>query len=287
MRLLAACLLSVTLCIFPARGIAQLPPAATLSGIANVAIHVADVSRSRDFYQKLGFELAFTLSKDGTEGFLKVNDHQFIEMDPQQPSTQGFRVCFESDDLATLRRAYLARDLSPTPITHDGAGNLLFTLDGPEQQKIEYTQYVPGSLHSKDKGQHLGNNRISSQIAGVGLSIEDPVAARAFYEKIGFHESRHALEPGLIPLLLPGQSGQFVEITPGAFAIFLAVASVRHAAAQLNALHIGFEKQGSMLKQDSMLTVKDPDGNRIVFVTIEPETGRRLLQIPQIPWPIK
>ena len=45
-----------------------------------------------------------------------------------------------------------------------GAGNLLFTMDGPMQpngpQNIEYTEYQPGSLHSNDEGQHLGPDRV-------------------------------------------------------------------------------------------------------------------------------
>jgi catechol 2,3-dioxygenase-like lactoylglutathione lyase family enzyme len=113
----------------------------------------------------------------------------------------------------------------------------------------------------------------------VSLRTEDPVAARTFYEqKLGFHESLHALEPGLIPLLLPGPSGQLVEITPGAYQIFFSVNSLWHATSQLKALHLSVQKQGSML------TVQDPDGNRIVFATIEPETGRHLMQMPKIPW---
>jgi hypothetical protein len=53
------------------------------------------------------------------------------------------------------------------------------------------------------------------------------------------------------------------------------VPSVRHAASQLNAANIAFEKH------DSMLTVQDPDGTRLVFLTVQSETGWRL---PQIPW---
>jgi catechol 2,3-dioxygenase-like lactoylglutathione lyase family enzyme len=281
MRLFRACLLALFL--FPTLASAQIPTA-TLAGIAHVAIRVSDLTRARDFYQKLGFEQAFTLSKDGkiSEAFFKVNDHQFIEIYPQQDPSQslGFmHLCFESSDLEGLHHAYLARSLTPTPVQHAGAGNLLFTMVGPEQQNIEYTQYMPGSLHSKDQGQHLGTDRISKEIWGVSLRMEDPVAARTFYEQqMGFHESRNALEPGLIPLLLPGTSGQVVEITPGADQILFAVPSVRHAAAQLNDAHIAFEKN------DSMLTVQDPDGNRLVFLSVQSETGWRLPQLPQIPW---
>jgi catechol 2,3-dioxygenase-like lactoylglutathione lyase family enzyme len=115
--------------------------------------------------------------------------------------------------------------------------------------------------------------------------MEDPVAARAFYEQqLGFHESRHPLDPGLIPLLLPGSSNEMVEITPNVFQLLLSVPSLRHAASQLKDKNLQVEKQGSLL------AVKDPDGNRIVFVDVEPETGRRLLQLPKLPklpWPSK
>jgi catechol 2,3-dioxygenase-like lactoylglutathione lyase family enzyme len=281
MRLLRPCLL-LALLLSAVLGKAQMPPPTTLAGIAHVALRVSDLARSRDFYQKLGFEQAFAFTKDGitTEVFLKVNDRQFIEMYPQQqpPQEIGFmHVCFESTDLEQLNRAYLARDLSPTPVKRAGAGNLLFTMVGPEQQNIEYTQYMPGSLHSKDQGQHLGANRISQEIFGVRLRMEDPVVARAFYEeKLGFHESRNVIEPELIPLLMPGSSGQLVEMTPGVFQMLLSVPSLRRTGAQLKALNIAFEKE------KSMLVVQDPDGNRVAFLSVEPDAARWHVPIPKL-----
>jgi catechol 2,3-dioxygenase-like lactoylglutathione lyase family enzyme len=133
---------------------------------------------------------------------------------------------------------------------------------------------MPGSLHTKDQGLHLGEDRISKEIVGISLSVEDPVAARAFYQqKLGFYESRHPFEPGLIPLLLPGSSNEMVEITPNVFQLLLSVPSVRHAASQLRDKNLQPEKQANML------TVKDPDGNRIVFVDVDPG----LLQMPKMP----
>ena len=150
----------------------QIQPA-NLAGIAHVAFRVSDLTRSRIFYQKLGFEQAFVTSKNGktTESFLKANDHQFIEIYPQQDPSQsiGFmHVCFEATDLEALNHAYLGRSLTPTPVKGAGAGNLLFTMVGPEEQNIECTQYMPGSLHTKDQGQHLGEDRISKEIVGCG-----------------------------------------------------------------------------------------------------------------------
>jgi len=238
-----------------------------LAGIAHVAIRASDLARSRDFYQKLGFEQAFTLSKDGvtTESFIKVNDRQFIEMYPKQPSQPiGFmHVCFEGTDLEALNRFYLARGLSPTPVKRAGAGNLLFTMEGPEKQNIEYTQYMPGSLHSNDQGKHLGANRISTELVAFGLGMNDELAAETFYrQKLGFQPLQRFFEPGLMALQLPGRSRQAVQITPAASAckIFFTVSSLARAAARLKALHL------SVLQQGSVLTIQDPDGNRIILV---------------------
>jgi catechol 2,3-dioxygenase-like lactoylglutathione lyase family enzyme len=257
--------------------------APVLAGIAHAAIRVTDLARSRDFYEKLGFEEAFSMSKGGTptEAFLKVNDLQFIELYPQrQPSQQiGFmHICFEAADLDALNREYAARGLSPAPVKRAGAGNLLFTMAGPEQQNIEYTHYMPDSMHTKDRGKHLGANRISEKIVGLSLEMEDTGAAQTFYEqKLGFTPLHHGLglgsgsglEPGVIALKLPGPSGQEVEITQraagSAFRLFFAVSDLRRTAAQLRALQLPVEKH------KSALSIVDPDGNRIVFVKVKPE----------------
>lgn len=247
-----------------------------LAGIAHAAIRVADLAKSRDFYEKLGFEEAFSMSRDGkpTQSFIKVNDRQFIELYPQiKPSdTIGFmHVCFESAEIEALNKAYLARGLSPIPVRKAGAGNLLFTMAGPEQQNIEYTQYMPGSKHTNDRGLHLGANRVSEQIVAMGIEMQDPAAARTFYEeKLAFAPAASpvpSLEPGQIWLALPGPSGLRIEIVqhgPGsAFQLFFGVSDLRRTAAQLKALQIPSEKH------KSMLSIQDPDGNRIVFVRVK------------------
>jgi catechol 2,3-dioxygenase-like lactoylglutathione lyase family enzyme len=244
-----------------------------LAGIAHAAIRVSSLARSRDFYEKLGFEEAFAMDQNGTptESFLKVNDRQFIELYPQREPSQaiGFmHVCFEADDLEGLNRFYESRRLAPNPVKRAGAGNLLFTMAGPEQQNIEYTQYMPGSKHSNDRGKHLGANRIGGQILAVGIDMQDPSAATAFYkEKLGFVEGG-ALETGQTWLDLPGPSGQLVEIVqkaPGtAFQLSFSVSDLHRARAQLEALHLIAEIH------KSTIAVLDPDGNRIVLVKRRP-----------------
>lgn len=243
--------------------------ASDLAGIAHVAFRVANLDKSRDFYKMLGFEEAFAMDQGGTptQSFLKINDTQFIELYPKRQPSQpiGFmHVCFESTDVEALNRLYGSGGLSPIPVRRAGAGNLLFTLEGPERQNIEYTQYMPGSKHWVDRGNHLGSNRISEQIYAVGIEMQELAPARTFYvEKLGF-TSEQSSDPKQIWLRLPGQSGQRVEIVqqaPGvAFQLFLSVADLNHAGVQLKTLQIPF------VKHKSMLSIEDPDGNLVVLV---------------------
>jgi catechol 2,3-dioxygenase-like lactoylglutathione lyase family enzyme len=251
----------------PGQTAAQTP---ALSGIAHAAIRVSDLGRSTAFYEKLGFEEAFAMDKGGTptEAFLKINDRQFLELYPQQDPSQpiGFmHVCFESKDIERLNQEYLSRGLAPTPVRKAGAGNLLFTMQGPERQNIEYTQYMPGSKHTNDIGLHLGPDRISKQIVGLGIEMQTPVAAKAFYvDKLGFSPSPYHWEAGFEALGIAGKLGEQIEFVPPAagstFRLIFSVADLSRTAVQLKALQL------SVVKGKSELSVQDPDGNTIVFV---------------------
>jgi catechol 2,3-dioxygenase-like lactoylglutathione lyase family enzyme len=240
-----------------------------LAGIAHAAIRVADLNKSRGFYKKLGFEEAFFMAPNEivTQSFLKVNDLQFIELYPRKKPTDpiGFmHLCFESSEIAALNSSYATHGLAPLPVRRAGAGNLLFTMEGPEKQNIEYTQYMPGSRHSSDRSMHLGASRIAVKIAAMGIEMQEPTAAATFYrQRLGFKPARTVM-PGQISLELPGASGQqiqFVQRGAGsAFQIYFAVPNLRQTAARLHALQI------TVKKQFSMLTIQDPDGNQIFFV---------------------
>jgi catechol 2,3-dioxygenase-like lactoylglutathione lyase family enzyme len=257
---------------YTSTNVAQEPTKTTnLAGIAHAAIRVADLDASRSFYEKLGFEEAFFMSQNGktTQSFIKVNDRQFIELYPRrQPSEPvGFmHICFESTAIEALNSAYAARGLSPIPVRRAGAGNLLFTMQGPEKQNIEYTQYMPGSKHTNDRGLHLGAHRIADQIVAMGIEMQDPAAAVAYYkEKLDFKPG-HALQPGQTWLELPGLPSQQVEIVqhaPGtAFQFFFSVPDLKRTAAQLKSLQIPVQKQ------KKALLIQDPDGNHILFVKL-------------------
>jgi catechol 2,3-dioxygenase-like lactoylglutathione lyase family enzyme len=241
----------------------QAPP---FAGIAHVAIRVHDLAASRAFYEKLGFEQAFELSRNGVpyESFIKVNDHQFIELyppDAKNPDPGFLHVCFEGIDLNAIHDEYVSHGLTPIAVRKAGAGNLLFTLRGPENQNIEYTQYMPGSLHSSDEGKHLGANRVADAMVTVSLAMHDPEAARDFYlNQLSFK----SIAGNPMSLHMPGNSGQEIEIVPydsiGTHAqLTFETSNLSHA------VHLLRKQQVAVVKSKDTLSVTDPDGNTLLI----------------------
>lgn len=243
------------------------PPA--LAGIAHVAIRVHDLDASAKFYKALGFDQPFNLSRDGQlyEAFVKINDTQFIELYPttaKNPEPSFLHLCFEAADLNAVYQDYTTRGLTPrTSLRKAGAGNLLFTMDGPRQpfgpQNIEYTQYEPGSKHYNDRGKGLGADRVADKLVRVSLAVEDPAAARDFYvNQLEFKP----IAGSLTLYHLPGDSGEQVELVPAATLgnrarITLQSGSLSHTEHLLRKQHITFTKI------EGAVAVIDPDGNEI------------------------
>jgi catechol 2,3-dioxygenase-like lactoylglutathione lyase family enzyme len=242
-----------------------------LNGIAHVALRVKDLAASTAFYQSLGFEMPFSLSRDGAvyESFIKINDTQFIELYPtteKDPDPAFLHLCFEGADLQAIYDDYKSRGLNPTPVRKAGAGNLLFTMPGPEQpsgpQNIEYTQYMPGSRHTLDQGQHLGPDRIADRLIGVTISVKDADAARDFYiNGLQFKPISH----NPMFLHLPGESGQQVQISPANIMgnrarITLVSDNLGKATRTLKKHNITV----TQLKDSKSITLTDPDDNVII-----------------------
>jgi catechol 2,3-dioxygenase-like lactoylglutathione lyase family enzyme len=255
------------------------PSTLPFNGVAHIAIRVKDIATSVAFYNKLGYQQAFAMTRpDGTitQSFIKINDKQFIELYPIAPSNptqdkpEFLHLCLEGVDLNAIHDAYIAEGLTPIAVRKAGAGNLLFTMKGPMQfrdpQNIEYTQYMPESLHSKDIGLHVGSDRIADKMIVVSLAMQDPAAAKAYYvDKLGFSVSPK--NPML--LNLPGTSGQQVEIVPldplgSKSSITLQAASISAAQSQLTAQKVVFIPSNG--KPGSPIVVTDPDGNLINIV---------------------
>lgn len=237
-----------------------------VKGIAHIALRVSDLDSSRNFFHRLGFEEAFFFTRDGktTEVFVKVNDRQFIELYPRTEAGQPLgwmHVCYEADSLDALNALYVARGLRPSPVVKGGAGNLIFSLDDPEGRVVEFTQYLPGSMHFADRGKHLGEHRISNLLVGIRIAIPGLVAAEKFYNAgLGFEEQD--AKAG-VRMRISNESDQWIELGNASDSrgteFRLLVPNTDRAARQALA-------QGLAVKRQRRLAyVSDPDGNVFAF----------------------
>jgi catechol 2,3-dioxygenase-like lactoylglutathione lyase family enzyme len=244
-------------------------PPPPFNGIAHVALRVHDLAASVAFYEKLGFEQAFDLRKDNVpyESFIKINDHQFIELYPtteRNPDIGFLHLCFEGVDLNAIYDDYISRGLTPTAVRKAGAGNLLFTMAGPQQpsgpQNIEYTQYMPDSLHSNDQGKHLGSDRVADKLIAVALAMKDPAAARDFYiNQLHFKP----IANDQMDMHMPGESGQEIEIVTATFG---AKARLTLGSENLSKAARHLHKEGvAAVKNGATLTITDPDSNILLL----------------------
>jgi hypothetical protein len=129
-------------------------------------------------------------------------------------------------------------------------------------QNIEYTQYMPGSLHSDDQGKHLGPDRVADKLIAVALAMKDTASARDFYiNQLQFKP----IANDQMDLHMPGESGQEVEIVTATLGtqarLTLESASLAKAARHLHKENVAAVKNGATL------TITDPDGNILILET--------------------
>lgn len=237
-----------------------------IDGIAHIAYRVSNLDAELAFLKKLGYEEAFRMTREGrtSEVFVKVNDRQFIEVYPRTMPNQPLgwmHVCYESADLNALHDSMVAHGLAPRPVQKAGAGNLITSLKDPSGRTTEFTQYEPGSLHTLDRGKHLGANRVSDTLLGFDVPVQNLHAAQEFYTNLGF-EVESADQT--LRMAAPGNENLRIEVRaeqPGAQAETLfTVPDAKNAEGQL-----GY--QGLVVKRiKKLVIVHDPDGNPLVFL---------------------
>lgn len=262
-RRTVALLMVVLLSCLPG-AFAQAPP---VSGIAHIALRVGDLQRERAFFHALGFDEAFVLTKGdrAAEVFVKVNDHQFIELYPRtggQEALGWMHVCYESGSLQQLYALYSARGLRLSPVVKAGAGNLISSFHDQDGRVVEFTQYLPGSRHFEDRGKHLGALRASDELLAIRVPVHDLSAARQFYEaKLGFEELKDRTE---VRMRISGDGDQWIglfEASAGAQPQFLfRVSNAAQTAKQLRSRGL------RITQQKKHVYVEDPEGNVFVFV---------------------
>jgi catechol 2,3-dioxygenase-like lactoylglutathione lyase family enzyme len=171
-----------------------------ITGVAHIGLKTDDLAAARNFYgHYLGYQEPFTLDK-ATGGlmltYFKVNDHQYIEVFPELKSETEDRlshIAFETENIQQLRDYLASRGVKvPDKLKLGLDGNMSMMIPDPDGHNVEFVQYLPGSLHSKNFGKFLPDTRISDHIIHVGVTVRDRAAADKFYREIlGFHEFWH------------------------------------------------------------------------------------------------
>jgi catechol 2,3-dioxygenase-like lactoylglutathione lyase family enzyme len=166
-------------------------------GIAHVALRVRDAVEARDFFgHVLGLdELPPGETAKGRMRYIyfKVSDDQYIVVSPTLSSPAEDRlihVAFRTTDARGLRRYLASHGVAvPGKLRKDSEGDLSFSLKDPAGHSVEFIQYLPGSVESRNFGKFLSAKRTSDRIIHAGETVEDRAAAHHFYRGIlGYRE---------------------------------------------------------------------------------------------------
>ncbi len=169
-------------------------------GVAHIGLRTDNLAAARKFYGGvLGFQEPFTV--DDPPGkllltYFKVNDHQYIEVFPELNDPKQDRlshISFETSDVEQMRAYLASRGVKvPEKLEPMLDGNRGFDVFDPDGHDVEFVQFMPGSLHSRNFGKFLPETRISQRIIHLGVVVQDRAKADSFYKDIlGFHETWH------------------------------------------------------------------------------------------------
>ena len=102
-------------------------------------------------------------------------------------------ISFETTDAEQLRLYLASRGVKvPDQLGSRQDGNRGFNVKDPDGHDVEFMEYRPGSLHSRNFGKFLPGTRISTRIIHVGVVVKDRAAADHFYKDIlGFKLQWH------------------------------------------------------------------------------------------------
>jgi catechol 2,3-dioxygenase-like lactoylglutathione lyase family enzyme len=170
---------------------AQAPQRPRILGISHIALFAHDYERSRAFYGEfLGYQEPYNLNKpDGSPimTFFKVNDHQYIELYPEQAANSDrlSHISLETDDIEALRRYLASKGVAvPDHAQRARIGNLSFNITDPEGHTVEMVQYMPEGKTVASYGKFMSDTRISKHMTHVGLIVTKLDHEYRFYTEI-------------------------------------------------------------------------------------------------------
>jgi lactoylglutathione lyase len=169
-------------------------------GVAHIGLRTDNLEAARKFYTGfLGFQEPFTVDDPPDKlllTYFKVNDHQYIEVFPELKDPKQDRlshISFETTDVEQMRAYLASRGVKvPKKLEPMLDGNRGFDVFDPDGHDVEFVQFMPGSLHTRNFGKFLPDTRISQRIIHLGVVVQDQAKADAFYKDIlGFRETWH------------------------------------------------------------------------------------------------
>ena len=124
-----------------------------LNGIQHVGIPTNDIEATIEFYGKLGFEVALqTVNEEANEkvAFLKLNNLVIETYENKAAKMESGAIDHVAIDVKDIEETYkevCAMDLNTTndeihflPFWDNGVR--FFTIEGPNKEKIEFSQYL-------------------------------------------------------------------------------------------------------------------------------------------------
>lgn len=186
--------------LLPAAGAAQTGPSRPhITGISHVGYFVSDLPAALTFWHGLlGFDVYWELKKPGSNdiriAFLKINDHQHVELfnepSPHPPNMLS-HICFTTDNIAAMRAYLAAQGIAvPKEAGTTKAGDRAFEVKDPDGMLVEFVEPQKEGQEARAAGKFMPATRISTQIYHTGFLVGNTARSLDFYGRIlGFKET--------------------------------------------------------------------------------------------------
>jgi catechol 2,3-dioxygenase-like lactoylglutathione lyase family enzyme len=291
-------LMAAVLMVAPCRG-QEAVNRPRITGISHVAYFVSDLPKAIAFWDGLlGYEESYDLKVPGSDkvriAFIKINDHQHIELfnePPTVPHNMMSHVCFAVDDIQQMRAYLRSKGFEVNPVTSKTrAGDYAFEIKDPDGMLVEFVQSMPDGMEAKAAGKFEPATRISDGIYHVGFLVGNSQRSMDFYGGVlGFKEiwrgGANPKELSWINMQVP-DGKDYVEFMlyrapsdPSSWGtrnhVALVVPDIAKSAAAIEA-RPAFKTYGRELKIATgvngkrQLNLYDPDGTRVELM--EPRT---------------
>jgi lactoylglutathione lyase len=201
-RLLCVALFACAIGLLPSRIFGQGAAVARpkITGISHVGYFVSDLPKARAFWHDLlGFDESYVLKKkDGDDvriSFIKINDHQHIELFNEPPThspNMMSHLCFTVDDIEQMRTYLRSKgfDVKPGNGGKTRTGDYAFEIKDPDGMLVEFVQSLPTGMEAQAQGKFMPSSRIAQNIYHLGFLVGNSEKSMAFYRDIlGFKET--------------------------------------------------------------------------------------------------